>query len=406
MDCKLTALVIAPQPFFMPRGTPYSVYYRTLITSELGVRVDLLTYGEGQDVAIPNVRIIRIPRFKFLGNVKIGPSFLKLFLDFFLVVWTVGLLVKNRYSFVHAHEEAVFFCRFLKPLFGFKLIYDMHSSLPQQLTNFKFTQSKLLIDLFKRLEDSCLRAADAVITICPDLYDYVDRVMPHTTQNALIENSIFEPVRLLSQPSADPVAQGIPPAPGDPLSQRIAGKRLVVYAGTLEPYQGIDILVRAFKTAADELEELFLLVMGGSPKQVDHYSHLAESLGVGGRVHFTGAVPQSTAKYYCGMASVLVSPRSDGTNTPLKVYEQLSSGIPLVATRICSHTQVLSPDVALLVEPNPEDLSRGILRAADPEGPGKVLAANAQKLYEEKYSRPVYEAKMRSLLKELIPCAA
>lgn len=406
MDCKLTALVIAPQPFFTPRGTPYSVYYRTLITSELGVRVDLLTYGEGQDVAIPNVRIIRIPRFKFLGNVKIGPSFLKLFLDFFLVVWTIGLLVKNRYSFVHAHEEAIFFCRFLKPLFGFKLIYDMHSSLPQQLTNFKFTQSKLLINLFKRLEDSCLRAADAVITICPDLYDYVESVMPHTEKNALIENSIFEPVRLLSPPSGDPTGKGPPPAPCAPLSPRIAGKRLVVYAGTLEPYQGIDILVRAFKTVADELEELFMLVMGGSPKQVDHYSHLAESLGIGDRVYFTGTVPQKTAKYYCGMASVLVSPRSDGTNTPLKVYEQLSSGIPLVATRIYSHTQVLSPDVALLVEPNPEDLSRGILRAADPEGPGKVLAANAQKLYEEKYSRPVYEAKMRSLLKELIHCAA
>ena len=144
MDRQLTALVISPQPFFSPRGTPYSVYYRTLITSELGVRIDLLTYGEGQDVDIPNVRIIRIPRLKFLGPIKIGPSFPKLVLDLLLIVWTIGLLVKNKYHFVHAHEEAVFFCRFLKPFFGFKLVYDMHSSLPQQLTNFKFTQSRFL----------------------------------------------------------------------------------------------------------------------------------------------------------------------------------------------------------------------------------------------------------------------
>ena len=59
----MKALVIAPQPFFTPRGTPFSVYYRTLVTAELGVKVDLLTYGEGQDVDIPGVRIIRIPRF-------------------------------------------------------------------------------------------------------------------------------------------------------------------------------------------------------------------------------------------------------------------------------------------------------------------------------------------------------
>lgn len=72
----MKALVIAPQPFFSPRGTPFSVYYRTLVMAQIGVEIDLLTYGQGQDVEIPGVRIIRIPRFEFLGPVKIGPSFL------------------------------------------------------------------------------------------------------------------------------------------------------------------------------------------------------------------------------------------------------------------------------------------------------------------------------------------
>ena len=152
----MKALVIAPQPFFSPRGTPFSVYYRTLVTSELGVELDLLTYGEGQNVDIRGVRIIRIPRFAFLGNVKVGPSILKLFLDVFMVLWTIALLLRNHYDFVHAHEEAVFFCRFLKPIFRFKLVYDMHSSLPQQLTNFQFTTSKFLISFFRKLEDTCL----------------------------------------------------------------------------------------------------------------------------------------------------------------------------------------------------------------------------------------------------------
>jgi glycosyltransferase involved in cell wall biosynthesis len=89
----------------------------------------------------------------------------------------------------------------------------------------------------------------------------------------------------------------------------------------------------------------------------------------------------------------------------LKVYEQLNSGIPLVATNIYSHTQVLTPDVAILVAPDPDAMARGIEAAADPGGPGKAVAANARKLYEEKYSRPIYEAKMKSVLKELVPCA-
>jgi len=48
----------------------------------------------------------------------------------------------------------------LKPLFRFRLIYDMHSSLPQQLENFQFTRWKPLVALFKWLEDRSIRASD------------------------------------------------------------------------------------------------------------------------------------------------------------------------------------------------------------------------------------------------------
>jgi glycosyltransferase involved in cell wall biosynthesis len=192
----MKALVIAPQPFFTPRGTPFSVYYRTLITAELGLDVDLLTYGEGDDIEIPGVRIIRIPNFGFLGSVRIGPSYLKLFLDIFIILWTIMLLVRNRYDVVHAHEEAIFICPLLKPIFKFKLIYDMHSSLPEQLTNFKFTTFKPLINLFKWLEDKCLQASDATITICPSLYEYARGVVDDTNKVCLIENSIFDEVKL------------------------------------------------------------------------------------------------------------------------------------------------------------------------------------------------------------------
>jgi hypothetical protein len=192
----MKVLAIAPQPFFTPRGTPFSVYYRTLITAELGATVDLLTYGEGQDVDISGVRIIRIPRFPFLGGIKIGPSWLKLFLDIFIAIWTVSLLICNRYDAVHAHEEAIFICSVLKPIFKFKLIYDMHSSLPEQLLNFKFTKSKLLIHIFKKLEDFCLHISDVTITICPSLYDYASRIVGDRNKVLLIENSIFDEVKL------------------------------------------------------------------------------------------------------------------------------------------------------------------------------------------------------------------
>ena len=397
---KMKALVVAPQPFFSPRGTPFSVYYRTLISSQLGLEIDLLTYGEGQDVDIPGVRIIRIPRFKMLGNVKIGPSALKLFLDIFIVWKMIWLLIRNRYDILHAHEESVFVAYFLKPIFRFKLIYDMHSSLPQQLTNFKFTTSRFLIGLFKRLEDASLRAADGIITICPDLRDYVDTVITDNEKHYLIENSIFDKVQVVNSESSDS-AKTAEEEKMPSLPDAAKGKKIVIYAGTLEKYQGIDILVNSFKHVVEKDPSAFLLVVGGTPDQVALYSQLAQKNNIDSHVHFTGRVPQVEAKHYNQIADVLTSPRSDGTNTPLKVYEQLASGKPLVATNIYSHTQVLDDSVCFLVDPKPEDMARGILSALEENGDALKKVENAKQLYEDKYSRKVYTRKLEQLLESL-----
>jgi glycosyltransferase involved in cell wall biosynthesis len=391
---RMRALVIAPQPFFSPRGTPLSVYYRTMITAEEGVEIDLLTYGEGQDPVIDGVRIVRIPRFAFLGNVKVGPSILKIFLDGFLILWTVAMLLRRRYHFVHAHEEAVFFCLALKPLFGFKLIYDMHSCLPQQLTNFKFTTSRFLIGAFERLERASLKASEAVITICPDLADYALGLIDDPNKHFLIENSIFEDVRLVKRTTQDSSASAIV----ETMPNLPENRPLVVYAGTLEPYQGIDLLVRAFAQVRAARPDAFLLIAGGTPDQVETFKALASSLGLDKDCLFTGRVAQTLARRLCARADVQVSPRISGTNTPLKVYEQLASGIPLVATDIYSHQQVLNDSVAFMAAPEPEPFGAAILSALRNSRERDAKIEAAKRLYAEQYSREVYVGKMRQLL--------
>lgn len=398
----MRALVIAPQPFFTPRGTPFSVYYRTLVTASLGVQVDLLTYGEGQDVEIPGVRLVRLPRRLLWQPVRTGPSIAKLYLDGFLFLWAVSLLLRRRYQVVHAHEEAVFFCRFLKPIFRFRLIYDMHSSLPQQLTNFNFTRSRLLIRAFTWLESSAIRTADVVITICPALAQYVRDLGVADDKHFLIENSLFEPVRLAGADVAE-VTDSTDPRIGLGLP---ASTRLAVYAGTLEHYQGIEILLRAFVRVVRRHDDVHLVICGGSAAQVAHYGGQARQWGLAEHCSFLGRVPQAVAHRLNAAADVLVSPRREGMNTPLKIYEQLARGIPLVATRIDSHTQVLNDDVAFLVEPEPGDMARGLLEALDLDGRRAQVAARARELYETQYSRAAYENKMRVLLSSVGACAA
>src|SRR5687767_5262297 len=59
-------LMISPQPFFEPRGTPISVYQRLEALSALGHEIDLITYHVGKDVDFPNVKIHRVRNIKMI----------------------------------------------------------------------------------------------------------------------------------------------------------------------------------------------------------------------------------------------------------------------------------------------------------------------------------------------------
>jgi len=390
----MRALVVAPQPFFTPRGTPLSVYYRTLVMTELGVKADLLTYGEGQDVDIPGLTTVRIPRLRMLEPVKVGPSVTKVILDLILAVWAIALMVRHRYDVVDAHEESVFICRFLRPIFRFKLVYEMHSSLPRQLTTFRFTRSPFLIKLFESLERSSLRAADAVVTISPSLARYAKAQMPDVSRHFLIENSIIDEVRL---DSPDP--SGRPEAYEEGLS---LGKRpLVGYAGTFELYQGLGMLLESFRDVRKMQPGAALLLVGGTPEQVVQYQRQAKELGIETDCVFTGRVEQSIARRHMAAATVVTSPRVEGTSTPLKVYEQLAAGIPLVATRIEAHTEVLDERHCWLCEPEAASLAEAILAVLNDPEEARRRADAGVRLYRERYSRSHYVEKMDRLLESL-----
>lgn len=388
----MRALVLAPQPFFSPRGTPISVYYRTLAMAELGVEVDLLTYGEGRDVEIPGVRILRVPRFRRLGDVPVGPSLLKAWLDVFVLGRAAALLARNDYDFVHAHEEAAFMCLLLCPASGVPFVYDMHSSLPQQLVNFDYTDSRLVRGVFEALEDRVLRKAAAVITISPALARYARRRLPAGGSHHLIENSLIDPVRLAGGETDDEPPHG-PELPED--------RPVVAYIGTFESYQGLDLLLPALARVGRERPDAYFLLVGGSPEQVEARRRQASELGLEGRVRFTGIVPRATARRLARAATLLTSPRSKGTNTPLKIYEAMALGTPLVATRVPSHTQVLDDEICFLADPEPEAFARAILAGLEDPERRRAVARAARDRYDRDYDRDAYREKIHALLEEL-----
>jgi glycosyltransferase involved in cell wall biosynthesis len=378
-------LMIAPEPFFEPRGTPFSEYHRIRALLELGHTVDLVTYPFGRDVTLPGLRVFRCARPPLMTGIGIGPSWRKLPLDFLLLLAACRrAMSSDKYDAVHSHEEGSWFGVVLAGLLGRPHLYDMHSSLPQQLTNFAYSRSRLVKGAFSWLERFVIRRSRVVIVICPQLEDVV-RGIDTTVPSVLIENA---------------PGSGDAPVDGSGLAVRRAleipaGAPVVLYTGTFEAYQGLDLLFASMRKVLAARPDTRLVLAGGRPDQIEAARRQAAEAGIGQAAIFAGQRPAEEIPAYLDAADVLVSPRSLGTNTPLKIYQYLRSGRPIIATRLLTHTQVLDDEVAFLTDATPEGFASGILAAiADPDR-ARAVGARALHLAETKYSYEAYLARTR-----------
>jgi glycosyltransferase involved in cell wall biosynthesis len=375
-------LMIAPEPFFEPRGTPFSEFHRIRALTSLGHSIDLVTYPFGSDVELPGLRIIRAARPPFVRRVKVGPSWAKVPLDLSLAWTALRAAWRTRYDAVHSHEEGGVVGVPIARWLGVPHLYDMHSSLPQQVTNFDHPGGGWLARALGWSERFMIRRSRVVIVICPDLEQAVRQVSEQVPV-VLIENA---------------PGSGRAPDAGSGAAVRgtlglDAGVPIALYTGTFEAYQGLDLLYQAFVRVRADRPDVKLVVVGGEPGQVDAARRRTDSLGLGSAVIFTGQRPADEVPAYLDAATLLVSPRSVGTNTPLKIYQYLRSGRPIVATRLRTHTQVLSDETAFLAAPTPEGLAEAMLRAlADPAEAARV-GARARLLAETKYTDEAYVAK-------------
>lgn len=386
----LRILMLAPEPFFEPRGTPFSEYHRIKALGELGHHVDLVTYPVGADVDLPNLRIFRSLRPPGVRKVKIGPSATKLLLDGLLTLTACRLALTRRYDAIHSHEEAGVLGVLLSKVLRLPHLYDMHSSLPQQLSNFESTRSGLVRAVFDRAERLMIGGSGVVVTICQDLQDTVV-AMGAGEKAILIENVMGGDV----SPEAGPGREAVRARWGV-----AADAPLVLYTGTFEPYQGLDLLVEAAARIAPGHPRARVLVVGGAPDQVAALRARVEALRA--PVVLTGQRPPEEIPHLVDACDILASPRISGTNTPLKIYSYLRSGRPILATDLHTHTQVLSPAVSLLVAPTVDGFAEGLRRLIDDPAEGRRLAEAARALAAERYSREAYLARTREAYRRLM----
>lgn len=138
------------------------------------------------------------------------------------------------------------------------------------------------------------------------------------------------------------------------------GAPVVTFVGTLKPWHGVDVLLRARAQAHKDWK---LRIIGDGPMRAE-LDDLARSLGID--VDFRGAVAPDAIPQHMAGTAIGVAPYpamdtdSDQYFSPLKVYEYMAAGLPVVASRVGQLPEIMGESEYLVPPSDPEALAEAL----------------------------------------------
>jgi glycosyltransferase involved in cell wall biosynthesis len=369
-------LFISPQPFFEWRGSSIRVKFNVLALTDLGYEVDLLTLPIGENVDPGRCRIIRTWNVFGSTRISIGPSLLKLWFDFLLLIHATWLVLRNRYSVLHGTEETGFLCYLLTFICRANCIYEKHSD-PESYGGNIFKRT--VLSIYKLAEKITIRNSTLVICTGPGLKEQAEMVTGATQIDVIPD---------------------VPSSIVEPCEQDIVDKRaelmdneeqvLVTYVGSFAEYQGVEIIFDAIPAVAGTTHRAKFIIIGGSQAEIDHYSQQLARHGKGIQIEFLGKINPDELPAYLAASDILLAPRKSGINSPLKLLDYFKAGGAIVATDTVANQRLLDQSNAVLCEFNTAAFSEAIIKLVDDVETRKSLGERGYQLYLEKYNFSVF----------------
>ncbi len=165
-----------------------------------------------------------------------------------------------------------------------------------------------------------------------------------------------------------------------------ADANLVVYTGNLFSWKGVDTLIEATPDLPDRTE---VVIVGGSPDQLERVRRFTRGRAIE-HVQLVGYQPPTDVPLYLAAADVLVLPTSVREpigarfTSPLKLFEYMAAGRPIVASDVPSSREVLTEETAIFVRPDSaSSLAEGIDRALRDQQFSSKISNNARNLVKQ-----------------------
>lgn len=211
-------------------------------------------------------------------------------------------------------------------LFGIPLILEVNI-----VTTLNDVRRLEFARIARYIEDRLLRSADAIFVVSDFLKDHlvargVDRGKIHVQPNAFS--------------AAGERAPDDGKAVKESLERQMSGAVVIGFLGRLVPWYRLDCLLKVFHSIHGRHPDTCLVLVGdGSERAV--LESMADELGIGERVHFCGEVSHGEALSLLGVFDIGVLPSTNHWGSPMKLFEYMGMGVPVVAPDLDAVTSVM-----------------------------------------------------------------
>jgi glycosyltransferase involved in cell wall biosynthesis len=319
-EARLTVCMLAACPFPANHGTPGSIREMAEAVAERGHDVHVVTYHFGEAIPVRGPTVHRIPPLTGESSVVVGPTVRRPLYDLQMVFKTLQVIREHQPDLLHAHGyEAALVAWVCRLLTGVPIVYSGHMTMADELPTYNFIRPRWLARALGKVLDAVVPRVG-------------DRCIPHSTNmdrflRGLGLGARTEPV-LHKGVDLDVAAGG----DGEAVRRRygLAQRPVVVYAGVLDEFQRVDLLLEAMKTVVASQPEARLLLVTTIP----HAKHLAaverqiQALGLARHVVVTEPQPLAELRHFLAAGDVAVVPRPCAPGFPIKVVNYMAARRP------------------------------------------------------------------------------
>lgn len=244
------------------------------------------------------------------------------YLEYSLFAWMCAPIVAvHNVSAIYVRQNicAAWWSSVLGPLLGIPVIYEAHDIELRNPSRAKEPWAEGFVHMIDRV---ALTRASAVVSLTDEFRRYLHAITWRTMDEVVVIPDAYDDQIFAPQDKATcRTALGLP-----------NDADILVYAGMTFAHRWLDGLLDASVPLLEEYPRLLLVLVGGRPAEIEQLQQQADALGLGKHVVLTGPRPQADVVQYMGAADAFVMPDtvSDTTASPLKLFEYLALGQPLV----------------------------------------------------------------------------